>query len=192
VLRVLLVCTGNICRSPIAHGVLSERSSRLSGGEIEVLSAGTWARDGYPATPGAVAAAAKIGVDIAGHLTSRFTGDLARWADLVVTMTAEQAVEVQQEASDATDKTFTLKELASILAALPPAVEPTREAVVERVAEADRTRRAGHGLPADVDVADPLGLDRSAYRAAAEEIEELIDDLLAGLLGERVVLARKS
>ncbi len=159
--RVLLVCTGNICRSPIAHGVLLDRSERLMGGEIEVRSAGTWAGGGSPATPEAVAAAADLGIDISAHRSSRFTSDLAGWADIVITMTAEQAAEVKHEVPDAADKTFTLKSL-------------VRE------------------TPADPDVADPLGLDASAYGEIAREIEGLIDDLLPTLKDERVAVAEES
>ena len=156
-LRVLLVCTGNICRSPIAHGLLSERSKRLLGGEVEVRSAGTWAGGG-PATPEAVAAAADLGVDISGHRSTRFTRDLANWADLIITMTAEQSAEVRSEAPEADGKTFTLKEL-------------VRE------------------TPADLDVADPLGLDASSYAEIAREIRGLIDDLLPVLQGDRFAVA---
>jgi protein-tyrosine phosphatase len=187
VFRVLLVCTGNICRSPIAHGLLTERSKRLLGGVIEVRSSGTWGLGGSPATTEGIAAAADLGIDIAGHRASRFTARLARWADLVVTMTTEQEAEVREEAAEAAAKTFTLKELVSILGALPPAVgEPTREALLRRVDEASRARAAGRiRPPADIDVSDPLGLSSSAYRAVARELAGLIDDLVRGLAGDR-------
>lgn len=186
-LRVLLVCTGNICRSPIAHGLLLDRSTRSLGGAIHVSSAGTWGHPGYPATPEAVEAATELGVDIASHRSSSFTADLADWADLVITMTSEQAEEVAEEAPGTEAKTFTLKEMVAILRSLPPVtVEPTRDALLERVARADRTRRAGDApAPLDLDVADPLGLSRPTYRAVANELEGLVDDLVWGLVGER-------
>jgi protein-tyrosine phosphatase len=188
VLRVLLVCTGNICRSPMAHGFLEERSRRLLGGRLRVRSAGTWARPGFEATDEAVAAAAERGVDIANHRTTPFMPDLADWADVVITMTAEQRDEVLGAGPSAASRTFTLKELVSILGALPPAEEPpTRERLLARIGEADRLRREGIAPgPADEDVADPLGLGMDAYRAAAWEIEELIDATVRGLAGQAV------
>lgn len=186
-LRVLLVCTGNICRSPIAHGLLADRSTRLLDGAIEVRSAGTWGRTGSPATSEAVIAAGDLGIDITGHRSSGFTADLARWADLVVTMTTEQADEVHEVAPEAASKTFTLKELVRVLDALPLAGgEPTREALLERVAQAQKIRSAGTvPPPADEDVADPLGLASSFYRAVADELAGLIDELVRGLAGQR-------
>lgn len=186
-LRVLLVCTGNICRSPIAHGLLLDRSTRSLGGAIHVRSAGTWGRPGYPATPEAVDAATEIGIDIVSHRSTRFTAGLADWADLIVTMTTEQAAEVTEQAPATEAKTFTLKEVVATLGSLPPVTdEPTRDALLERVAQADRTRAAGDApAPLDTDVADPLGLSQPAYRAVANELEGLVDDLVRGLMGER-------
>ena len=185
-LKVLIVCTGNICRSPIAHGLLADRARRLGDGWLEVRSAGTWGRDGNPATPEAVSSAAQIGIDIGAHRASRFTSELADRADLVVTMTVEQAYEVLEQSPQSRGKTFTLKELVGILGALPPAPSGTeRDAVLQRIAEADRARTADYTPPADLDVVDPLGLSQTVYRAVANELEGLVDDLLRGLIGGR-------
>jgi protein-tyrosine phosphatase len=172
----------------MAHGFLEERSRRLLAGEVRVRSAGTWARPGYGATDEAVEAAAERGVDIAELRSTTFVPDLADWADVVIAMTAEQRDEVGHAAPGAVRKTFTLKELVAIVGALPPADGSlTREALVARVAEADRLRREGAApRPADEDVADPLGLGMDAYRATAWEIEELIDAAVRGLAGQPV------
>jgi protein-tyrosine phosphatase len=172
----------------MAHGFLDERSRRLLGGGVRVRSAGTWARPGNGATDEAVAAAAERGIDIAGHRSTTFAPDLADWADVVITMTAEQRDEVQQAASAAAPMTFTLKELVAILGALPPADRPpSRESLLARISEADRLRHEGAApRPADEDVADPLGLGMDVYRATAWEVEELIDAAVRGLAGQPV------
>jgi hypothetical protein len=83
-----------------------------------------------------------------------------------------------------------MKELASLLRELPPA-DPSvsREALVRRIADTASLRR-GPEAPRtlDLDVADPLGLSMEAYRAAAWEIEGLVDALVEGLVG-RTALA---
>jgi protein-tyrosine phosphatase len=189
-LRLLIVCTGNICRSPIADGLLVTRLVPLGGG-IEVRSAGTWGRKGSPATPEAVSAAAQHGIDIQAHRSSTFTADLADRADLIITMTSEQAEEVLAEAPDAGPKTFTLKELVAILRSLPPVPSgnPTRDGLLRRIADAAGARSAaGYGAPADLDVADPLGLSETMYRAIAKELEGLVDELMRGLVGGREAL----
>lgn len=172
----------------MAHGFLEERSTRLLGGGLRVRSAGTWARAGYGATDEAVAVAAERGIDIAGHRSTTFAPDLADWADVVITMTAEQRDEVLRVSPAAAPKAFTLKELVPILGALPPVeTPPSRESLLARVAEADRLRHEGVApRPVDEDVADPLGLGMDAYRATAWEIEELIDAAVRGLAGQQV------
>ncbi|MGH2712251.1 MAG: low molecular weight phosphatase family protein [Actinomycetota bacterium] len=183
--KILIVCTGNICRSPIAHGLLVDRGMGLGEDWLEVRSAGTWGRRGSRATPEAISAAAGLGVDIESHRSAPFKRDLAGWADLIVTMTAEQAEEVAEEAPDVRTKTFTLKELVSILRSLPPvgAQKAARDALIARVAQATSARSEGHELPADSDVSDPLGLSETVYRAVANEIEGLVEALLKGLAG---------
>ncbi|HEY3023853.1 MAG TPA: hypothetical protein VGK11_09480, partial [Actinomycetota bacterium] len=70
--QVLLVCTGNICRSPMAEALLrSALERRLGGRTPSIGSAGTIARDGAPAMPEAVEAAAELGVDVSGHSARR-------------------------------------------------------------------------------------------------------------------------
>ena len=180
---MLLVCTGNICRSPLAHGFLVDRSHRYLDGRISVRSAGTWARDGSPATAEGVAAGVEAGIDISGHRSARFVADLADWADVVLTMTVEQREEVLEAAPHAASTTFTLKEAVALLRELPPPVPPIdRESLARRIAELHRLRVEGAApAVADEDVADPLGMSALTYRAVAAEIEGLIDGFLRGL-----------
>jgi protein-tyrosine phosphatase len=185
VLRILLVCTGNICRSPMALGFLADRSGRLLDGALIVRSAGTWARPGSPPTPEAEATAAERGIDISDHRSTPVSPDLIGWADLVITMTAEHRDEVLDMTPDAADRTFTLKELVALLGALPPPdVERSRDALLARVDEASALRASGRApAPADEDVADPIGMSDETYRAVAWELEELTDALVRRLAG---------
>lgn len=84
---VLVVCYGNICRSPMAAGLLRRALAAAGAAEVwEVASAGVGAQEGLPAAPGALAAAAAHGIDIADHTARRLTPDMARAADHIIAM----------------------------------------------------------------------------------------------------------
>lgn len=84
-LRVLFVCTGNTCRSPMAAGAL-RAALGADAARIEVSSAGTAAWEGQPATDLAVEVAGRDGVDLSGHRSRRATPERLRAADLVLVM----------------------------------------------------------------------------------------------------------
>ncbi|MBI2845852.1 MAG: low molecular weight protein arginine phosphatase [Chloroflexi bacterium] len=88
--RILLVCTGNLCRSPMAEGFLRRMlKERGLNGKIEVASAGTSALEGEPATPLAIYVMAQQGIPISSHRSHRITPEDITSADLVLTMTQE-------------------------------------------------------------------------------------------------------
>lgn len=87
--RVLFVCAGNICRSPLAEAI-ARRLAGERGLSVEFESAGVSALDGGPATPEALQVAREHGLDL-GWFTSRsLTQEAVRDADLVLAMTATQ------------------------------------------------------------------------------------------------------
>lgn len=79
--RILVICTGNICRSPIAEGLLK---ARLPGKQI--WSAGTMAMIGHGADPYSVEVSAEHGLDIAAHRAQQLTLPMLQNADLVLTL----------------------------------------------------------------------------------------------------------
>jgi Protein-tyrosine-phosphatase len=183
---ILVVCTGNVCRSPIAEGLLhNAMAARFGDRAPEVSSAGTQGWEGRPAMPESVAAAAERGVEISGHVARELTGAMVEHATLVVTMAREHGDELARFGADAGRKAFTLKELVRILDTL-PAVPAGAEvgSLADRRDAADDVRRAGFkGNPLDDDIADPLGLPLESYRAVAWELDEWVRRLAHGLYG---------
>lgn len=85
--RLLVVCYGNICRSPMAE-VLFEKALDEAGlgASFSVRSAGVGAQPGTPAAPGALQAARERGLDLEGHRARRLTPEMAREADILIAM----------------------------------------------------------------------------------------------------------
>ena len=106
---VLLVCTGNTCRSPMAAGILKKMLADEGIDGVSVLSAGTAALEGMPATDLAVETSADWQIDISGHRSQPVTDELVAQADLILTMTPEHREEVLSHDPSAASKTFLLK-----------------------------------------------------------------------------------
>ena len=181
--RVLVVCTGNVCRSPIADGLLRAAFvERLGEGAPEVGSAGTMGWEGSGADPNSIAAAAERGVDISGHVARGLASAGLASADLVLAMGSEHAVAAIRDAPEAAPRTFTLKELVRLVEALPEPV--AGEDLRARVEAADALRAEGfEGNPHDLEVADPLGMPLQSFQAVTWELEEWCGRLADGLVG---------
>ena len=196
---ILVICTGNVCRSPTAEGLLRvSLEDRLGSDAPAVSSAGTAGWEGSGAMPESVSAAAERGVDISAHVARRLVPELVDDADLVLAMADEHRRAVASADAGAAGKTFTLKELVRLLEALPPpamSAQPSA-ALVDRVREADALRRDGFGgNPFDEDVVDPLGLPFESFRGIAWELDVWCERLVDGLFGsarERAVEVREA
>lgn len=85
--HVLMVCYGNICRSPMAEALLKRKLQEAGlAAEFDVSSAGVRAQEGGGAAPGARVAAAAQGIDLDAHAARRLTADMALQADHVIAM----------------------------------------------------------------------------------------------------------
>ncbi len=104
----LFICTGNVCRSPMAEGLFREATKGRT--DIRVLSAGVGAINGQPPSAHSVTAMRQLGIDISKQRSMMLTGALVDSADYIFGMTRGHVEAVQLLYPQASEKTFLLRE----------------------------------------------------------------------------------
>jgi protein-tyrosine-phosphatase len=185
--RILFVCTGNTCRSPMAEGILRRMLEDQGLQHVEVRSAGVAAMDGTPVSGLAAAILQQRGFTHALSSAS-LTEELLEWADLVLTMTSNHKQHTLQRFPEFVDKVHTLKEFvdddpatAERLAELEKRIADVqvKRALSETVTneEMARIHALQRELP-DYDLADPFGGPLEVYKKCADEIESCLIKLI--------------
>ena len=146
--HILVVCTGNICRSPMAEGLLRHA---LSGQpeplkSLKVISAGVAARHGEPLSENSVVALKKAGIDISGGCAQPLTQQLLDDALVVFGMTESHRAIIRSRARPVPPRLHLFREF------MPP--------------------------PADREIADPYGGPLKVYEAARDEMVEAVPSIL--------------
>lgn len=199
--KVLFVCTGNTCRSPMAEAILNH----LAGDQAEVKSAGLFANVGQGANAHAIEALKGLGIDFPNHRSQPMSNGLVNWSTLILTMTQQHKQSLIMDFPEAIDKTYTLKEYVYDQLEQNPFWKSWQEAISEREEarlavdqyakdgtatesqkkEAlDRLRKAEvrvktleEEIP-NYDINDPFGSDIEEYRSVSRDLEFLIKQFL--------------
>lgn len=150
---VVIVCTANICRSPMAEGLLAHALAAQPPPlrDLKVVSAGVATRPGEPVSENSVVALRKVGIDIAGHRSRTLSQDLLNQALLVLCMTESHRALIQHQASPVPERLHLFREF------LPP--------------------------PACGEIADPFGGPLKVYEACRDEMVEAIPAIVNYLKG---------
>ncbi|WP_231495644.1 arsenate reductase/protein-tyrosine-phosphatase family protein [Curtobacterium sp. UNCCL17] len=170
-MRILFVCSGNICRSPLGAQVLT---ARLGPGApaFVVESAGTIADDGAPMDAAAAEQSVRLGGDPSAHRSRYLTAEIVERADLVLTAERSHRAAAVSLAPRASKRTFTIKQFARVLAGLEPGdlADVTTPQLVERVARL-RGTVPPPADPADDDVDDPYRRSTATHQRVADELD---------------------
>ncbi|WP_232466244.1 low molecular weight phosphatase family protein [Diaminobutyricimonas sp. LJ205] len=186
---ILTVCTGNICRSPLAEQLL--RAGMAHWSEVSVASAGSGALVGKPMTDQAQALSSRFGAtDAAAHIARALTVEHVRAADLILALSREHRRAIVELLPRASRKTFTLRELARLIADVPAeelehAARLDSSDVAGRFAELVDVAASRRGLvappesPDDDDVIDPYRQPDGVYEASAQQLVPAVQTVLA-------------
>ncbi len=190
---ILIVCTGNICRSPLAEQLLAAGLAP-AGMPVSIISAGTRALVGHPMTPEAAELSLLYGGDPSAHRAQQLTPEMVENADLILAATRDHRGDIVQVSPGASRRAFTLRQFARIVAAGVQAdvTEPDSEnddatgaalrAYVGAVAGSrgfvPPPLRAG-----DDDIEDPYRRSKQVYRRSAGAINDAVGVISAGLIG---------
>ena len=108
-LKILFVCTGNSCRSPMAEGILKHLLKKEGVDSVLVESAGTMAPEGMAPTNNALLAMVERGLDISGHRARTLTKEMVEDSDLIFVMEKAHQRFVEHMVPSAREKVFLLK-----------------------------------------------------------------------------------
>lgn len=151
--RILFVCTGNSCRSPMAEGLLKKKLPGSLKKKVAVQSAGTLNLIGKRATEFAVKAALEFGANLTKHRSQGLSHALLDMADLVLGLDESHQNFIAANFPEFKGKTFLIKEFA-------------------------RTSP----MPEDPNIEDPIGLDYNFYRFTCGEIDAELERILPTLV----------
>lgn len=180
--RILIVCTGNICRSPYAQFVLGGGLAEVDACGFEVRSAGTGALRGHPIDASSAALLGPLAATAAGFTATQLTADLVARQDVVLTMTREHRSAVLRLCPEALRRTFSLREFARLLDTVDSGRLPRpRAGRWKHLAPELAANRTSARLPdpAQDDVVDPFGQGPEVFRRMASQIIPAVERIIA-------------
>ena len=151
--HIIMICTANICRSPLAEKLLARHLSEKAATDSAfadwvVSSAGTWANRARGAATGSIAMAEERDLDLSEHVARMVTEEIAEEGDLLLCMTANHKEALQLDFRDQADKIYLLTEM----------------------------------VGRKYDISDPYGGPYEGYVTMAQEVEKLIAEGLPKII----------
>jgi protein-tyrosine phosphatase len=165
--KMLFVCTGNICRSPTAERLAAAHASRRGIGGLSVSSAGTQAVVGRPIHPEAAQVIERLGGCAGGFTARRLTARMTADADLIITMTTAHRDAVVELAPQQLHRTFSLSEAALLVSEHGARNLKDLSALRSRLASAAVT-----------DIVDPIGQSRAVFTTVGAHLARLLPAVL--------------
>ena len=195
---MLIVCTGNICRSALAERLARAYLDEALGADaaiIQVRSAGTQAVVGSGVHPDSALVLAGLGGDPAGFAARQLADDMAIDADLTLTLTRTHRRAVLNSAPRALSRTFTLREAADLVQLVDATEQPDGDTFADRcrsLVKAMGAARSKRATDAGDDIADPIGRPLEFHEQVGDEIASALLPVLGRLISLRDVGGREA
>jgi protein-tyrosine phosphatase len=181
--ELVVVCTGNRVRSPVAAGFLHMLLADLP---AHVSSAGVLDLGPVEALPDAIETATALGLDLSAHRASCVIGRDLSGADLVIGFEQRHVATAVVDAKAPREKTFTLVEIVDLLERVLPATEEEPAERGRQAVERAHALRQGRTEPAP-EISDPLGGSAEVYRTTLKRVRDLSERLAIKLFGSEAV-----
>jgi protein-tyrosine-phosphatase len=173
--NVLFVCTGNLCRSPMAAGLAQ---TALGQDSLVVFRSAGFVKAGRPPTEEAIVVMAELGLDLRAHRSSLVKDVIGTNPDLIVCMTRQHLRSTVELEPSLLARTFTLAELADLCQRhgardkdQPLAVYLDQLRGSRKIAELARSRGPG-------DIPDPIGKPLPEYRRCVSQLQKLTQSIV--------------
>ena len=153
-IKIMFICTGNICRSAMAEYILKDRVQKEEKLKdiVEVFSCGVYAEEGDKPTYSAIEVMKENGIDMTNHKATNIRNSPIEEMDLILCATRTHKNEVLYLYPNLSNKVYTMKEYVDY----------------------DKY---------DIDIKDPWGYDIEIYRFCEAELEKCIDLLIQKIKG---------
>lgn len=152
-MKIMFICTGNICRSAMAHWLMKKKIEDLGIKNVEIYSSGIYAQDGETSTYEAKTVMEEYDVDLSKHKATNIKNSNINEMDLILCATKSHKYAVIDIFPKLKEKTYTMKEYVNY-------------------------NRQYHD---NIDIKDPWGYDIETYRSCAAEIDEVLNLLIKNI-----------
>ena len=148
-MKIMFICTGNICRSAMAEVMLKEMLIKQNRKDIEVCSSGIYADTGEGSTFDAIEVLKEYQVDLSKHRATKTKESEIEKMDIILCATMSHKIVIIQEYPELKEKIYTMREYAGLV-------------------------KEGIGY----DISDPWGCGMATYRRCAQEIENCLKEII--------------
>ena len=178
-MRILFVCTGNVCRSPMGEYLFRKYTQGTS---LEIDSAGTHSLVGHAIDTSSKALLDAVGIDASAFRSTQLTQDIANNSNLILCFEPEQRHNIVVIAPTALPYTFTLTDFSNLCAYCAQQGMISGDTIQERLQSAiDQSILARPALPQAATIPDPYRKNFEAFKSAANATNDAIRNILRSI-----------